>query len=68
MDRARTVNKKIAEQDISYTEALNPHSVKISVNAKGETSYEIKSYGKTTEEAMETTVRIHDSMKKLYNK
>jgi len=48
------------------TEPLNPHSVALNRGSNGVVTIEVKTYGATTEEAMEETKRIFDKLVKTY--
>ena len=42
-----------------------PHSVKLTVNAKGQMSGEVKCYGETPMEALDNTIKITNAIKKI---
>lgn len=56
----------MSEKKVQYTEALNPNSVEIKMSAKGEATFNVKSYGKNTEEAMKEAIEIFDKLKRKY--
>lgn len=56
----------MSEEVITVVE--KPHSVKIAANAKGDVSFEVKSYGTTLNEAKDEAMEIFEALKDEYNK
>lgn len=42
-----------------------PHSVKLTVNSKGQMSGEVECYGETPQEALDNTIKITNAVKKI---
>lgn len=58
---------KVIIDHVEATKDLNPNSVEITLGAKGDVSFKVKSYGETTEEAREEATKIFDSLREKYN-
>ena len=52
--------------EVQYTKALNSNSVEIKMSAKGDATFNVKTYGETTKEAMLEAINIFDKLKQKY--
>lgn len=68
MSFKRDSKGNIHVDNVEATKALNPNSVEITLGAKNEVRFTVKSYSETTDEAMEKATKIFDELTKIYIK
>lgn len=66
MSFKRNANGEIHVDTVEATKALNPNSVEITLGAKNEVRFTVKSYSETTNEAMAEATKIFDELTKKY--
>lgn len=62
----RDAKGNIHVDNVDATKALNPNSVEITLGAKNEVRFTVKSYSETTDEAMAEAAKIFDELMKKY--